>query len=317
MENSGTSALQSNPALSYAECFPIISPQIDPFSPGNNNHTFQPSPRVQDVNTHQMCRLQDLALQNSFAFCDQRDFSTYAETSFPDRSDSALQLLDGSPILRPGLLSPTAMIPSQHDLLPQAAIHLPADLNPIPQVQVSFGTHEQHHHSPGQNNLLFESCIDFQSGLYLPTMPTLNQQNLLQPQPTSFQVTTDSQGQGYETVPFKPSQTNPEAFDVLTRTQPESGEHRVHHDLAMSLGQDSQALTNTMSAAYRGKCKRSGRSPTIPGCSILSLAKPANQKRKRSRFSDEGRQKVANIRATGACMLCKYLKISVSFERRC
>lgn len=318
MENNDTSALLSNPALPYAESFPTTSPQMDPFSYGNNiNYTFQPSPLVQDVNNHQMGRLEDSTLQNYPGFDDQRDFPTYAETSFPDRANSALQLVNGSQPNRQGFLPPTTMTQSQYSLLPQAANHMPADLIPFSQDQGSFGTREQHYSSPWQHNPLFDSGINFQSGLYLPTMPTLIQQSLLQPQPTSFQATTDLLGQNYETLAFKPSQTDPEAFDVLTGTQPESGEHRVHHDQAMSLDQDKQALTNTISAAHRGKRKGSGRSPTIPGYSILSLAKPANQKRKRSRFSDEGRQKVAKIRATGACMLCKYLKISVSFERRC
>ena len=52
--------------------------------------------------------------------------------------------------------------------------------------------------------------------------------------------------------------------------------------------------------------------PHVPGCSKLVFSEVASQNRKRARFDQRGREKVALVRKKGACMRCRILKIPVS-----
>ena len=46
-------------------------------------------------------------------------------------------------------------------------------------------------------------------------------------------------------------------------------------------------------------------------CSKISLGQPVNTKRKRSKFDEQTRKKVATIRKKGACLRCRALKLPV------
>ena len=52
--------------------------------------------------------------------------------------------------------------------------------------------------------------------------------------------------------------------------------------------------------------------PSIPGCSILSLA--TSKKPKRSRFGQQRRREVAAQRKVGACLRCQATKVSVRWS---
>ena len=58
--------------------------------------------------------------------------------------------------------------------------------------------------------------------------------------------------------------------------------------------------------------KRVASDANIPGCSTLVLDKASPAKRKRTKFSAEGRAKVASVRKKGACIRCHLDKISVN-----
>ena len=58
--------------------------------------------------------------------------------------------------------------------------------------------------------------------------------------------------------------------------------------------------------------KRVASDAKIPGCSTLVPDNASSAKRKRTKFSAEGRAKVASVRKKGACMKCHLDKISVS-----
>ena len=53
---------------------------------------------------------------------------------------------------------------------------------------------------------------------------------------------------------------------------------------------------------------------TIPGCSTIDLGTTCGRKRKRSKFNDEARKKVAAVREKGACFRCRITKTSVGFR---
>lgn len=71
-----------------------------------------------------------------------------------------------------------------------------------------------------------------------------------------------------------------------------------------------EALVTT--TACQSQPKRKNATNDIPGCFTLQLANPSEPTRKRAKFEDQGRKKVAKVRRRGACMRCRVLKIPVS-----
>ena len=51
--------------------------------------------------------------------------------------------------------------------------------------------------------------------------------------------------------------------------------------------------------------------PHIPGRTVLDFTNTKGRKRKRAKFNEESRQKVADVRKKGACLRCRILKIPV------
>ena len=49
----------------------------------------------------------------------------------------------------------------------------------------------------------------------------------------------------------------------------------------------------------------------LPGYSVFDFAPVEGSKRKRSKFNERRREEVAHVREKGACLRCRYLKVSV------
>ena len=110
---------------------------------------------------------------------------------------------------------------------------------------------------------------------------------------------------------------SPEALRLL----PDSDDFATTIDQpSVSASDQSLSLTTPLATTVdipcpeesKNKRKRVASDANIPGCSTLVLDNAGSAKRKRAKFSAEGRAKVASVRKKGACMRCHRNKIPVS-----
>ncbi len=65
-------------------------------------------------------------------------------------------------------------------------------------------------------------------------------------------------------------------------------------------------------ARATAKSKKNDSPLDLPGCSSFSIARSDSTKPKRAKFPQQRRKEVAEVRGLGACLRCRYLKVSVS-----
>lgn len=103
----------------------------------------------------------------------------------------------------------------------------------------------------------------------------------------------------------------PETLRLLNEFCKNSGPAFQPNDL--SLLDQAHGAAPPCETQTKGKDRNS--SLNSAGCSTLNIGNVTELKRKRAKFDESRRKKVANVRKKGACMRCRLLKISVSLFR--
>ena len=85
----------------------------------------------------------------------------------------------------------------------------------------------------------------------------------------------------------------------------------LNHPTIRDHRQEERPASTTYHGTMMADYSKSKSISKVPGCSRFRSATAEASKRKRAKFSQVGRTKVAAVREKGACLRCRMLKIQV------